>query len=192
MERKEVAITLLTGFLESGKTTTMMNILRNQAEKIRESKQQETTLIIDMEEEGEIAYDDEFFSRHNMIYVRLDNPFELTEKFLSEMELLYEPDQVFIEYNGMFHVHYLEEMKLPKGWQIKRQMTLADGSCFGLYMRNLKENFHKMVQHADMIVFNRCTADMPLQDYGDIVREVNLAGLIIFEDEGGNVLCTLS
>ena len=57
-----------------------------------------------------------------------------------------------------------------------------------MYLNNMQSMFIDMVTGADMVLFNRCTADMPLSSWKRSVRAVNRMCEIVFEDEKGEEL----
>ena len=61
---------------------------------------------------------------------------------------------MILEYNPLWSVQKLEEMKLPRGWGIVQHIVTVDGSCFQVYMNNMKSLFVEMVRNADMVMFN--------------------------------------
>ena len=54
-------------------------------------------------------------------------------------------------------------------------------------MNNMKSLFVEMVRNADMVLFNRCSMDMPLASFRRSVKVVNQGAEIIFEDEEGEI-----
>ena len=102
-------------------------------------------------------------------------------------DAFYSPERVIIEYNGMWQVSKFEAMTLPKDWGVVQQIVTVDASTFQVYMNNMKSLFVEMVRGADMVLFNRCSKDMPLASYRRSVKAVNQGAEIIFEDEEGEI-----
>ena len=65
---------------------------------------------------------------------------------------------------------------------------MVDGSTFETYLNNMQSMFIDMVSEADMVLFNRCTPDMPLSGWKRSVRAVNRMCEIVFEDDQGEEL----
>lgn len=176
-----IPIYLITGFLEGGKTEfinfTMQQEYFNDGEK--------TLLIVC--EEGEEEYDPAVLAKLHTVMVTLENESDLTPEFLKEMKKKYRPQRVIIEYNGMWRMSTLTQMKLPAGYELYQIITIIDASTFQLYLNNMKSLVIDMVSLADMIVFNRCTLDMPLSMFKRSIRAVNRQGEVIFEDENGEL-----
>lgn len=184
MKNITVPITLVTGFLESGKTTAIMQIMEQGFGDFKGG-----TLLIDVEEKGEAAYDQELLRRRNVVCVEADDPGLLTADYFQSLADAYAPEQVFIEYNGTFKVNYLERLTLPKGWGIVRQMTILDGSVFHIYRKHQKEQFRDMTAGADVVLFNRCEPDLDqLKIFATDVRSVNKTAQVVFEDKEGKII----
>lgn len=182
-EDTRVAIYLMTGFLESGKSSFLRFTLAQDYFEI-----DGTTLLI-LCEEGEVEYSREVLKRHNTYIEVLEDESELTCERLQEFEDKYHPERVIIEYNGMWQVSKIEQMDMPEGWAIMQHITSVDGSTFQMYTGNndLKSLFMEMVKNADLVVFNRCSKDLPLAAFRRSVKVVNQSGEIIFEDGEGEI-----
>lgn len=176
-----VVVYLMTGFLESGKTNFLRQTLGKKYFKI----DGETVLILC--EEGEEEYEPELLAWANTDVVTVDDPEELTKDFLQEIEDKYHPERVIFECNGMYPVSKMEALEVPEGWGLIQEITTVDASTFDLYIANMKSLFVEMVRNADMVVFNRCTEDMPLAAYRRNVKVVNQGAEIIFEGEDGEI-----
>ncbi len=176
-----IPIYLINGFLEGGKTE-FINFTMQQ-EYFNDGKK--TLLIVC--EEGEEEYDPAVLAKLHTVMVTLENESGLTAEFLKEMKKKYRPQRVIIEYNGMWRMNTLTDMKLPSGYELYQIITILDASTFQLYLDNMKSLVVDMVSLADMIVFNRCTPDMPLSMFKRSIRAVNRQGQVIFEDENGEL-----
>ena len=95
MEETRVPVYLITGFLESGKTSFLSFTLQQDYFQI-DGK----TLLI-LCEEGEEEYDAEALIQCNPVVEIIDSEEELTPEQLAAMEILHQPERVIIEYNGM-------------------------------------------------------------------------------------------
>ena len=126
MDEIRVPIYLMTGFLESGKTS-FLNFTIGQDYFYIEGR----TLLI-LCEEGEEEYDPELLKMSNTMVEILESEEELTTERLVAMDVLYQPERVIIEYNGMWLVSKFLQMELPKGWGVAQQITTVDASTFQL------------------------------------------------------------
>lgn len=150
MNEITVPIYLITGFLESGKTS-FLNFTLQQDYFYTEG----TTLLI-LCEEGEEEYDKAVLEMSNTVVEIIEKEEDLTTDRLVAMNILYQPERVIIEYNGMWLVSNFEKMQKPEGWGVEQQITCVDASTFQMYMANMKSIFMDMVRNSDMVVFNRC------------------------------------
>ena len=181
VENARVVVYLVNGFLESGKTRFLTQTLEQDYFAI-EGK---TVLILC--EEGEEEYDKELLRRTNTILLTVDGPEEVTKDWLAGVDLLYNPERVIFECNGMYPVSKMEEMDVPKGWGLVQEITIVDASTFDMYIANMKPLFVEMVRNAELVIFNRCTKEMPLAAYRRNVKVVNQNAEIVFEGADGEI-----
>ena len=147
MDEERMPLFLINGFLEAGKTE-FIKFTMDQDYFKTEGK---TLLIVC--EEGEEEYEDEFLEENRTAVVYVDELSKLTPEYLSDLELLYNPERVLMEWNGMWS---LDELKLPADWELYQQITIIDGSTFELYLNNMKPLVGAMVRNSEMIIMNRC------------------------------------
>lgn len=181
MNEITVPIYLLTGFLESGKTS-FLNFTLQQDYFYTEGR----TLLI-LCEEGEEEYDKAVLEMSNTVVEVIEKEEDLTPDRLAAMDILYQPERVIIEYNGMWLVSNFEKMEKPAGWGIEQQITCVDASTFQMYMADMKSIFMDMVRGSDMVVFNRCKKEDPLAAYRRGIKVANQRAEVIFEDEEGEL-----
>lgn len=181
MNEITVPIYLLTGFLESGKTS-FLNFTLQQDYFYTEGR----TLLI-LCEEGEVEYDKAVLEMSNTVVEVIEKEEDLTTDRLAAMDILYQPERVIIEYNGMWLVSNFEKMEKPAGWGIEQQITCVDASTFQMYMANMKSIFMDMVRGSDMVVFNRCKKEDLLATYRRGIKVANQRAEVIFEDEEGEL-----
>ena len=108
MEEIKVPIYLMTGFLESGKTS-FLNFTIQQDYFHTDGK----TLLI-LCEEGEEEYDEAALKANNTVVEIIENKEDFTTERLVAMDILHQPERVIIEYNGMWLVSDFEKMQLPR------------------------------------------------------------------------------
>lgn len=181
MDEIRVPIYLISGFLESGKTS-FLNFTLQQDYFCIEGK----TLLV-LCEEGEEEYDMDALKLTNTVVEIIEKEEDLTPERLMAMDIIHQPERVIIEYNGMWLVSKFEQMKLPEGWGIEQEITCVDASTFQMYMNNMKSIFMDMARNADMVVFNRCKREDPLPSYRRSIKVVNQRAEVIFEDEEGEL-----
>ena len=177
-----IPVYLITGFLDAGKTTLLTDTLNmdyfNDGER--------TVLLLC--EDGEEEYDQEKLSRQNCRVVPVEGQEQLTHDFLQEVDRRYQPERVLMEYNGMWPIQVLRDLKLPKTWGLYQAIDVVDGSTFELYRNNMQSMIVDQVTEADMVLFNRCTAEMPLSGWKRSIRAVNRMCEIVFENDRGEEL----
>ena len=91
----DVPIYLITGFLESGKTTFLNFTMRQDY-----FRTTETTLLI-VCEEGEEEYDERDLRRYNTCVEVFSDPEELNTRALKRLQRQYKPARVIMEYNPL-------------------------------------------------------------------------------------------
>ncbi|MBQ8590881.1 MAG: GTPase [Firmicutes bacterium] len=179
----EIPVYLITGFLESGKTTFLNGTIQQNYFQIPE-----TTLLL-LCEEGEEEYDEtKLKKKHRTVVEVIEEAEDFTTDLLEELADKYQPERVLLEFNPFWSVDNLYKMQLPQDWTIIQHIVTVDASCFQVYMKNLKSIFVEMIRKAEMIIFNRATADLPLADFRRSVKVVNPAAEIIFEDEDHEII----
>lgn len=177
----EIPIYLITGFLESGKTTFINFTVAQDYFQI-----DEPTLLITTEE-GEVEYDEKELLKYNTVLEVVESQEQFTTEYLKKFKRRYNPERVILEYNPLWSVKKLEEMEMPKGWGIVQEIVTVDASCFQIYMQNMKSLFMEMSLHADMVMFNRCRPQDPLASFRRSIKVVNPACDVLFEDEEGEI-----
>ena len=147
----EKPVYLFTGFLEAGKTQFINSILNDGFAK------EERTLLLCCEE-GELEYDPKVLN--NVTVIPVEDFEDLDRDFLDRLELKYDPEQVLIEWNGMWPMQKLIEEDLPDNWLLYQVMTIVESASFETYVRNMGQIMMEKIINADMLVFNRCTHEL--------------------------------
>lgn len=177
----EIPIYLFTGFLESGKTTAIMDTLKD-PEFVKGAR---TLLIIC--EEGEVEYNNEYLKNHNIDTYRIEEPEQFNENLLFSLELKYEPDQVLIEYNGTWELDTILDAALPKGWVIGEIISLIDATTFDMYLTNMRSMMLEQLFDSDLIIINRCNETTPKSRFRRSIKAINRKAQIIYELESGEI-----
>ena len=166
-ENMMVPVYVITGFLDSGKTSFLNFTISQDYFQI-----EETTLLI-VCEEGEEIFDEEQMKQFNTVVETIENEEDFTLKTLRALHKKHDPGRVIIEFNPLWGVAKLEQMHLPKGWGIMQEIVVADASTFSVYMNNLKSFFVEMARNAEMVLFNRAAEDLPLANFRRSIKVVN-------------------
>ena len=178
----DVPVYLFTGFMDSGKTTLLKSSL------LDEDFAQGKNLVI-VCEDGDEQYEQEEFLQHhvNVVVLELEDESELTEEFLSTCAKEYDPDQVFIEYNGTWEAATLLDLKLPAGWELIQQLTTVDATTFEMYLTNMRTMMMEQIFNSDVVIFNRCTEDTPKGKFRRTVKARNRRAQCVYEREDGSI-----
>ena len=179
---KRIPVYLITGFLDSGKTTLLTDTLN-----MDYFNDGQRTVLVRCED-GEEEYDQEHLSKRNCRVLPVEEPEQLTTEFLLEIDRRYQPERVLFEYNGMWPIDVLRKLRLPKTWGLYQVIDVIDATTFEMYRANMQSMIIDMVTDADMVLFNRATPDMPLSGWKRSIRAVNRMCEIVFEDVRGEEL----
>lgn len=169
---------LINGFLEAGKTEFLTFTMSQDYFQV-EGK---TLLIVC--EEGDKEYDRKLLDATRTSVVYVDSIADITPERLTELELLYNPERVLMEWNGMWNQ---DDLKLPVDWTIYQQITIIDMSTFDLYVKNMKPLLAAMVRNTELIICNRCDGIEDLEKYKRMLKSMNTRCEIVFEDENGEI-----
>lgn len=177
---RRIPIYLITGFLESGKTSFLQDVL------LGDSFDDGQSGLLILCEEGEVEYDEKALAERNISIISVDTEEEFNVDFLKMCEKHYRPKRIFIEMNGMWDAKWLFGNTMPFSMDIAQVITVVDGSTFPVYINNMRSILSNLFLNTEMAVFNRCTPDMDLHSYRRTVRGLNPRAMIYFEDDDGN------
>jgi hypothetical protein len=180
--REELPIFLINGFLDSGKTTLIKNIISENP-----NYHNHSTVIIACEE-GEEEYDKAWCQKYGVHVEYIEDEDELTPEFMEDLEDVYRPNQIVIEYNSFFD---FENQDFPEHMVIYQQITLIDASSFQVMFNNMKKIFNTMVQYSGLIIFNRSLNNPNLPQFRRQIRMFNPQGQVAFEALDGSLYTTL-
>ena len=175
----EAAVYIVTGFLESGKTRFMQEMLTDDG-----FSEGERTLLI-VCEEGVEEYDPELLKKTNTVMVTLEEPEDLVR--LNELDKEYKPERVLIEYNSTWLLQALYAAPKPKNWELAQIITLIDATTYEIYINNMRQFMADGIQEADLVIFNRCEQDMPKSKWRRATLAMNNTARIFFEHNDGTM-----
>ena len=180
-EEYMIPIFFINGQLESGKTTFIEEITA--AGQFDAAKKK---LLISFEE-GEVEYDKEIFEKHGIdIYIASKD--DLNKEKLEELDKLYDPWLVIVEYNGMWNPNMFREAELPNGWAVYQSITIMNAETFQNRWNNMKSIMAESVKTAESVIFNRCDLDMDLGYFKRSMKALNPMIDVIFEDKSGQII----
>lgn len=172
-------IYLITGFLESGKTSLIKDMLKDDG-----FSAGERTLII-VCEEGIEEYEDELIKKSNAVVETVDSFEELTSEKLFGFEETYAPERIIIEYNSMWGIENLFKVKKPDAWELAQMVTLIDSTTFDNYMTNMRTLMSEGPKLADLVIFNRCTEKTEKSRMRRVIKAMNNTVNLLFENTDG-------
>ena len=176
----EVPIFMVTGFLESGKTRFIKEV-------IEEGNFDNTAgpILVICTEDGEEEYGKDFCLKNRVMVEKAGSVEEMKDGFFGELNKKYKPAVVLIEYNGMWDPGELFECKKPKNWHLVEVISIIDSTTYDIYMANMKSIITRFIGITDMVVINRCAKDMDKMSVRRVLRAVNPRMQIIFENTDG-------
>ncbi len=182
MPDRGIPVYLITGFIESGKTTFLTYSFQQ-----RNFMIPGRTLLIQCEE-GEEEYDPQDLSRARVTVEKITEKDELTPEKLQQLDRKYRPARVMVEYNPMWGVGSFYDMPKPKKWELVQHIVTVDTTTFQVFQNNMRPIITDMINGADMVIFNRCKKDDPLANYRRAVKVVSPTSDVLFEAKDGSMI----
>ena len=177
--REPIPVYVFTGFLESGKTQFIKEIIADP-----DFTENERTALL-LCEEGIEEYGEREMMRYGTAIVPIESPERLTPNILKRVEQKYDPDRILIEYNGMWKLDDLIAA-FPARWELYQIVTTVDATTFELYLANMGPMMFEHITTADLVVFNRCTDALKEMLYQKNIRAMNPRATIYLDDVDGN------
>lgn len=179
---KEVLVFFITGFMDSGKTSLINETLYGS----EFANAPEKKLVICCED-GDIEYDEAKLGTVNASLVMLENEEDFTTANLNKLNAEYNPDMVFIEYNGTWEVAPVYEMKMPAGWVMAQSIATVDSNTFEMYQNNMRAMMNEIIFASELVIFNRCDENTNKRKFRGAVKAINRPAQIIYELKDGSV-----
>ena len=123
---------IVTGFLDSGKTTMIKDTLMEQ-----EWIEPGLTLLL-LCEEGEEEYPEEYLKEKNMAVLKIEEFEQLNTVFFKNCERNYHPAQIVIEYNGMWKLEDLLSIRYPRSFELQGVYSTVNGMTLDMYLMNMR------------------------------------------------------
>lgn len=173
---------VVTGFLDSGKTTLVKDTLMEQ-----EWIEPGLTLLIRCEE-GEEEYTKEYLEEREMILLDIEEMEQLNSDFFKNCEKNYHPMQVVIEYNGMWKLEELLSIKYPRNWQLQGVYSTVNGTTLDMYLKNMRNVLMEQLTESELIVVNRCPEGTDRSGFRRALKVQNPMAQLIFEGMDGRII----
>ena len=178
MMPQRIPVYVFTGFLESGKTRFIRDILSDP-----DFTAGEKTLYLQCEEGVEELSEDELMD-YNTIAVPVDSQKELEPAPLKQLDRLHQPERVLVELNGLWNIDSVVD-HFPARWELYQIVTVVDATTFELYSNNLGPMMFEHITTADLVVFNRCTDELKDMLYQNNIRAMNPRATIFLDGADG-------
>ena len=175
----ETPVYLFLGFLESGKT----KFIQETMEDPRFATGEKTLLLV--MEEGEEEYETiKFANAESVELAVIDDKSQLTEEYLTKLQLESGAERVVVEYNGTW---LLEDFfaAMPEGWMINQVMTFFHAQTFLNYNANMRQFTFDKIDNTQLVVFNRFDASMDKMAFHKVVRGISRRCDIVYEYADG-------
>ena len=170
----------VNGFIEAGKTTFIKELISRESFRISGK-----TLIL-LCEEGDLEYDVADLEESNAVLEVIETEDEFNEENISGIEKKYSPNQVVVEFNGMWDRKNLE---FPKYWDDIMEIAVFDASTFKLYSDNLRSFLAEQVRKAELIFFNRADkVREKLASYVRNIKAINIGAAFMFRGAEGDII----
>lgn len=170
---------IVTGFLDSGKTTFIQEMLTDEG-----FSEGERTLLLCCEE-GEVEYDAQMLKDNNTVLFTFEDMDELAGDKLVQLDKEYRPERVIIEYNATWLMETLYSAKKPQNWDLAQVICLVDANTYEIYLKNMRQFMADGLKEADLVIFNRSNDETPKSSYRRSVLGLNNTVRLFFENVDG-------
>lgn len=177
----EIPVYLFTGFMDSGKTSLVMETL------FENDFGGGAKGVIIMCEDGEKEYDLNRLASINVSMTSIENEEDFNLDTLKKIQEEYQPEQVFIEYNGTWGIDKILEAKLPDKWVLVQTLTTIDSTTFDLYLNNMRVMMQENVFSSDVVIFNRTDDDTDRGHLRRMIKNINRKAQIVYERKDGTI-----
>lgn len=177
----EIPVYLFSGFMDSGKSSLIRETLIE-----GDFGEGGRTLLI-LCEDGEVEFEEAELEKVNAKMVMIEEEAAFTAEKLKELQLAYQPDQVFIEYNGTWQMATFLEMDLPKDWILVQSLATVDATTFEMYLTNMRAMIMEQLFAADVVIINRCDDDTPKAKFRRAIKALNRKAQIAYERADGTI-----
>ena len=151
-------INVVTGFLESGKTMFIQNLLSSSVF----DDWQKTVLLLC--EQGMEEYDEELLCKKNVVLIPIHTLSQLKRRFFEQIIEQHAPTRILIEYNGTWKIGDLLKIPLPRRCRFHQIIGLVDASTFEVYMANMAPLMAEQLSNCNTILINRYSEISPQQE----------------------------
>ena len=182
MAVKQIPVYIVTGQLDSGKTSFVKDTLMEQ-----EWLENGTTLLL-LCEEGDFELSADYRRERRITALSVDDEAVFTADYCEELLRKYKPAQIIIEFNGMWNLQEFLKKDFPKSWGLAGIYSTVDGTTLELLMTNMRNIFMNQLIESDLVVVNRCPADLNRVPFRKALKLQNPGAQVIFEGLDGKLI----
>ena len=176
----DTPVYLVTGFLESGKTTFIQDTLQD-----KKFCEGDNILVIACEE-GEVELDPTLFGGDNVALEVIEDSEDMSPEMFIKLQKKHSATKILVEYNGMWQLGDLYEAA-PENWVIGQEILFFDATTVKSYNANMRSLVVDKIQNADLIVFNRIKDSDDTMEFHKLVRALSRSAAIIYEKATGEI-----
>ena len=180
---RDIPVYVFTVFMYSGKTTLIQETL---FENDFAAGGEDKILILSCED-GEVEYDIEKLKTVNAKVATIDSEEDFNLENLTRISNEYNPDVIFLEYNGTWGVDKIYDEPLPEGWVPAQSLATVDATTFEMYLNNMRTMIMEQIFKAEVVIINRCTDDTPKTKFRGQIKSMNRPAQIVYERADGSI-----
>lgn len=180
-------VDIVSGLLDSGKTTFINGMLEN-----RELSGERIVII--QCEHGETEIDNELVKDKTVYIKKLEKENTVDSEYIDAILNEYSPDRIIIEYNGMASLESL--FAIFEGRQVRKKSLLdkvvntIDASTFEIFINNMGAILTGQISECDLIILNK-TDSLSKEKLDNIERTLKtinksavIARAVIYDESG--------
>ncbi len=177
----ELPVYLMTGFLESGKTSFILETLND-----KQFSRGEKTLVIACEQ-GEVEFDERILKASKSVVEYIEDEDDFNADNLNALVAKHKPSRIMLEYNGMWSLRDMA-VKAPKDWIFYQIFMFVDFTRFDMYLNNMRQLLSDDIAVSDLIIFNRCEqGKVDKKRLRRIIKPLNPRIDMMFEYKDGSI-----
>ncbi|MCX4362645.1 MAG: GTPase [Clostridia bacterium] len=176
----EIPVYFFTGFLESGKTKFIQEMMTD--DRFNEG---ENTLLL-VFEEGEEEYKPQFFASPNVHIEYVEDIEDINDEVLEVIVKKHSIQRVIVEYNGMYEVSKFFDI-MPSEWVLAQALMIADSNTFFNFNANMRQLTFDKMQCSEAVIFNRFDDSKDKMEFHKTVRAAGRKIDILYEYTDGHV-----
>lgn len=142
-----------TGFLDSGKTSTITSWLA-------EDNFAHKKIVVITTEEGEEEYKKENYPNCDPVIINAETE-DFSKEMMYDIEKKYKPEFIFMEWNGMVSpADFFEQIDVPRRWMLAAAIVIVDASTYSEYYKSMQTIFANYYRYCDNVIFNRVNPEI--------------------------------